>query len=104
MKINPTTLIAAIFFLVLIVGGAKAQEQEQGAFGYDELMAECSIILDPTICERFKAAGEKSFEIFEHAMTLLFTEGLDEANRELDRMLDDIERGFPLTKKKGTWI
>ncbi len=93
-----------IVITVLTIPEAHSQEPDSNAFGYNELMAECSIILLPKTCERFENLGEKTFAAFEFAMSILFTEGVAEANRQLERMLDDIERGFPLTKKKGIWI
>lgn len=102
LKLNSKTILyATALFLLFVVAPQKANSKQ---FDYDQLMSECALILNPSICVRFRNVGKESFLAFEHALEILFIKGMREANRELERMLDDIEHGFPLIKNKGTWL
>lgn len=93
-----------IALLAAMVAPAHSQETNLNAFDYEDLMAECSIMLHPDTCERLNRLGEKAFLAFAMSLEYLITDGTAKASKELDRMLNELEHGFPAMKKKGTWI
>jgi len=78
--------------------------QNEQVFDLRALEGECTLIFLPRLCKRFVRAGKEAFMMFDYAISVMLKDGLIEANRELERMLNDLENGMPVTKQKGQWL
>lgn len=66
----------------------------------DVVRKECNLILLPRHCDRIIALGNKSVVAFISAVFILIEDGVEAANEELDKMLEEIERIQGITPEK----
>ncbi len=85
---------------VVVALPSKAQSLSE-QMSMEEARDQCSLILLPEHCDRLVALGRKSLVALAEALAILLTEGLAEANAEMDRLLDELEQGHPIKNERA---
>ena len=91
--------LLSILFLVAVVVTASPSHAQKMTM--NEMQHHCKRIFVPSHCERFEALGAKAVVAFAEALATLIHDGLEEANKELDLLLRELEEGRTITNKKA---